>query len=513
MVDLKKDFGASGNGKEMSIDNKTNTLDHRAFEAAADFINARGGNVKLRIPYGTYVIGHQVFIQGKINHHNRSGNGENASFDGFEALLLRKVSNVVIEGVLSSKGVLPELLYKKGMRFGLFETVRGEKTSKGPEPGTTNLYLDNTNQQRAHIGNTISLMGCNNVVIKNIEIDGNAAAFTLGGNFGRGRNPFENYHTGIYITSCSSVQVLNLFVHEMGLDGIAVKDAGSGWPTSQHILIKDCVVRRNGRNGFSWLSGRGINVVNSEFSEMGTGIVSTEPAAGIDIEAEVSDPEGAPSSGNFNNCLIRDNQWLALAAGVAVSGSRKLPSSKMSFINCTFIGSRNNIADIESNEYRFESCNFYGMLYLRNNSEDEKNATGFLNCSFSNIYKGKRMAGDFFIANVGAKRTSFRKCSFTGFDQRIFDMDNAEMICGDYKSYPQYEDCIFKCYIREITDNWFKTSGLGGKTKYKNNTFYYNALYPFFNDTSCGNMGAQDLGGNTYIPLSKAEIIKKFNGN
>lgn len=506
-LDLKKDFAAVGNGRENSRENSSTTSDHLAFEAAADFINARGGFVKLLIPYGTYVVGKQVFNGGKINHYKKYGWGENASFDGFDVLLLIKAKNVVVEGVLSKGGLKPKLVYKAGLKFGLFETTKGSINKSNAEPGTTNLYLDKTNKQRAHIGNTFSFINCSDIVLRNIEVNGNAGAFTLGGNFGRGKNPIENYHSGIYISSTSSVQLLDLTLYDLGLDGIAIKDMGDGSPYSDNILIRNCVVTRNGRNGLSWLSGRNVRIMDSEFSEMGRGPISTEPAAGIDIEAETQDEKNVPAWGSFNNCIIKNNQWLGLAGGIAVMNGKKMPSKKMNFQHCVFVGAYNSVADIESDEYAFDSCSFYGQVYLRNNSAQEKDATVFTNCSFSNVYKGMRMAGNVLIANVGARRTSFRRSVFAGYDQRIFNMDNSTFSCGDYKSYPVYEDCIFKCYLTAITDGWFKTSGLGGKTSYKGNTFYYNALYPFFNDTYCGNMGAQDLGGNKYIPLKKEEII------
>lgn len=506
-LNLKKDFGARGNGKNNDAENFTTTADHLAFEAAADFINARGGYVKLVIPFGTYVIGKQVFNGGRINHYKKYGRGENVSFDGFDALLLIKARNVSIEGLLSKSREKPKLIYKARLKFGLFETGKGDINKNKAEAGTTNLYLDKTNAQRANVGNTVVLIGCRNIVLNNIEINGNSSAFTLGGNYGRGKNPYENFHTGIYITSSSSIQLLNLSIHDLGLDGIIIKDGGDSLGFSENILIQDCIIKKNGRNGFSWLSGRGVKVVNSEFSEMGFGLISTEPTAGIDIEGETIFPEDAPSQGDFRGCIVKDNKWLALAAGVAVMEGKKMPSKKMNFKNCVFVGSYNSIADIESDEYRFDSCDFYGMLYLRNNSPEEKNATAFTKCNFSSVYKGKKVPGDVLIANVGARRTSFRKCIFLGFDKRIFDMDNTTFVCGDYKSYPIYEDCIFKCYLKEITDGWFKTSGMGAKTSYKGNTFYYNSLYPFFNDTYAGNMCAQDLGGNKYIPLKKEEII------
>ena len=53
-----KSFGAKGNGK---------TNDQKAFQKAAAYFNNRGGNGKLIISKGIYIIGKQTFTGGKPN--------------------------------------------------------------------------------------------------------------------------------------------------------------------------------------------------------------------------------------------------------------------------------------------------------------------------------------------------------------------------------------------------------------------------------------------------------------
>src|SRR5258705_12123316 len=53
-----KSFGAKGDGKNN---------DQAAFQKAADYFNKRGGNGKLIISKGTYIVGKQSFTGGKQN--------------------------------------------------------------------------------------------------------------------------------------------------------------------------------------------------------------------------------------------------------------------------------------------------------------------------------------------------------------------------------------------------------------------------------------------------------------
>ncbi len=507
-LDLKKDFGASGNGKINYCDSNTSTADHKAFESAAEFINRRGGNIKLIVPYGNYVVGKQIFNGGKVNHYVKYGwEGEYAAIDGYDCMLLIKVKNVTIEGVLSKNGSKPVITYRKSLKYGLFSSVDGSAVPSNLVSKNNNLYSDKTQRQRAYIGNCFMLYRCSVISISNLSIDGNSNNFVLGGKYGKGSNPYEIPHNAFSILNSKIISIFKVDIKNLGLDGIIIKDSGSdSLHTVDNITISNCIVKANGRLGLAWLTGTNVKIINCEFSEMGTGRISTEPCAGIDIEGETIFDKNIPANGEFIKCTIKDNYWLGLAAGVASLNGKLIRSRNMKFRDCIFIGSKNMIADIESDGYKFDSCSFYGQLYLRNNSSNIEYATKFNNCSFSNFYQGKKMKGSFLIANASAKRTSFLNCRFTSYGERIFLMDNNGFECGEYKSYPVFENCFFKNYIDSLDDGWFKTSGLGSKTAYKNNSFYFNAAYPFINDTYSGNMCAQDLGGNKYIVLSKKEI-------
>ena len=73
-------FGAKGDGK---------TNDHDAFVKAANYFNNRGGNGKLIIPKGTYIVGKQEYYAGK--------NGKPA-YLGVDLLHFKNVNNLSVEG-------------------------------------------------------------------------------------------------------------------------------------------------------------------------------------------------------------------------------------------------------------------------------------------------------------------------------------------------------------------------------------------------------------------------------
>src|SRR4051794_2565905 len=84
MVRDIKSFGAKGDGK---------TNDHDAFEKAAAYFNARGGNGKLVISKGTYIVGRQTFTGGKPGK---------PAYDGENLLHFIKIKNFVVTGVANS---------------------------------------------------------------------------------------------------------------------------------------------------------------------------------------------------------------------------------------------------------------------------------------------------------------------------------------------------------------------------------------------------------------------------
>ena len=101
-------FGAHGDGI---------TNDQEAFQKAADYFNKRGGNGKLIIPTGVYIVGKQQF---------NSNTTKEAVYQGSDLLAFKNVHDLVIEG-----GAHTIIKYANGLRYGSFNPVTGLPNSNG----------------------------------------------------------------------------------------------------------------------------------------------------------------------------------------------------------------------------------------------------------------------------------------------------------------------------------------------------------------------------------------------
>eukprot|EP01050_Picozoa_sp_SAG11_P009078 SAG11_NODE_833_length_6943_cov_4.544126_1_plen_91_part_10 len=77
--------------------------------------------------------------------------------------------------------------------------------------------------------------------------------------------------------SAQDIKLSNLHITESGGDGIFIFGA-------RDVIIRDCIVDRHYRQGMSIISGFNVLVQNCTFADTN----GTEPAAGIDIEADYS---------------------------------------------------------------------------------------------------------------------------------------------------------------------------------------------------------------------------------
>jgi Pectate lyase superfamily protein len=118
--DIKKDFGAKGDGK---------TNDHEAFRRAAKYIMARKGNVKLLIPNGTYIVGKKLDKPMRIK--NNFWYDENFDIpDSIDLVRLKNCSNISFIG--GSKTILK---VQNGVKFGSFDPITGAvPNSQSPQP-------------------------------------------------------------------------------------------------------------------------------------------------------------------------------------------------------------------------------------------------------------------------------------------------------------------------------------------------------------------------------------------
>lgn len=414
-----KSFGAKGDGK---------TNDHEAFQRAAAFFNQRGGYGKLVISKGIYIVGKQI--------HNQDIKTRNL-FTGQDLLHFTKVKHLSIEGVNQ-----PLIQYKDSLRFGSFVPATGE-----PYKNSGNFFKPD---YAAVIRNAIELTDCQNIVISNLELDGNNRAMILGGQWGDiGR---QLPHSGLWIINSINVTVTNLNVHHFGLDGIALSNATSNRKVKDGIVISNCRFEYNARQGLSWVGGNDLTVTKSSFNHTGKGKFSSAPTAGVDIEAEVATVSG----GRFIDCQFLNNGGCGI---VADSG----PSSDCTFVRCLFWGVDQWSAWVRKPAFRFDSCTFHGSFVHGFAAENDHDATKFSNCFFEDQpYNGKGPYGGFLIESNYAKRMRFDNCTFKANNKALAWLSAVP----NSKSEERYQFIRCKLYYKGETV-WLNDNIFCRETSYK----------------------------------------------
>jgi hypothetical protein len=369
-----KAFGAKGDGK---------TNDQAAFERAADFFNKRGGNGKLIISKGTYIVGKQVISKGT---NDRFG------FQGEDVLHFSGIRNFAIQGVSGSR-----IRYEGGLKYGAFNPETGQ-----PHPSSG--YFVNR-LFGASLGHCIFLDNAENVNVSSIELDGNNQRVILGGSYGDVGRQLPHY--GIFIQNSKGITIDSVNLHHFALDGICV--ANKPTISRDKIRLLNSSFEYNARQGFSWIGGNDLYVKNCKFNHTGKAKFNSAPGAGVDIEAEY----GPNRNAVFDNCEFVDNTGCAMVADSGDSGD-------CSFTNCTFWGVDNWSIWVNKPGFTFRGCRIYGSIVHGHDSPNEQEATKYINCHFEDKpYNGRPAFGAFLIEINNRKYLLFDNCTFIANTKKL----------------------------------------------------------------------------------------------
>jgi Right handed beta helix region len=443
-------FGVKGDG----VSN-----DHDGFMKAAEYINQRGGNCKLVIPKGKYIIGKQL---------------QNSTylFTGLHALELSNCQNVTIDG----KGA--EIIFKDNLYFGSFDPVTKLKFD-----GAGSVFADP--KYAATGGSFLLLKNCDHIQLLNLEVDGNCDKAIVGGRYGD--VGIQLPYIGVFAIYCTNLLVQNCSFHHFGQDGMMLKNntpQGEATPNSNVQLINSHF-DHNGRQGFSWCGGVGLKAINCSFSHTGDGKIQSAPGAGCDIEAE----ETFIKQGVFNDCIFENNYGVGL---VADSG----PSRDVQFNNCTFWGNRNWSNWCNKPSFTYSNCNFYGCSVHAFDAKTADEATKYLHCNFEDkLYKGQKVFGDFVFMVNQKKRLQLIDCTFTSNYSKLFWYDgiaaysnaekplvkNCRFILNNNTMIPKLEYALVLTACN-IQDNQFQIKNK--KVGFVKNNFYLSANTDLGNNTN-----------------------------
>jgi hypothetical protein len=253
----------------------------------------------------------------------------------------------------------------------------------------------------------ILIEGCQAPIeISDLELDGNIERLQIGGRYGdKGR---QIPATGLLlIDNRQGESVIRVFSHHHGLDGAMIDGADR---TAARSRFSHFVARHNGRQGMSIIAGRGYDFEDCEFSHTGRTVVTSAPAAGVDIEAEKSPPIRDLS---FTRCRFIDNAGVGM---VADSGD----SEGVRFSDCLFVGTTSWSAWPKKPRFTFDRCIFVGAVVHAFADEDPARATQFKACRFTDdprmsptgkVFQGGKAGGP--IVNLArSQNILFDGCSF-----------------------------------------------------------------------------------------------------
>ncbi|WP_185445056.1 right-handed parallel beta-helix repeat-containing protein [Kribbella qitaiheensis] len=335
-VDVQADCGAAGDGV---------TNDSAAFRQAALTLQAAGGGT-LVIPAGIYVVGEQVHTSGVTPYY-----------------VAQPVFSVHDLDLVDIQGNGAVLRLADGLHYGSFDPNTG---------AVANPTTQSTLPERAcKTGNILEFTQCQNVTINDLEIDGRSDHLVLGGPWGDNGRQLPG--SGIWLQKCSEVQIVDVTTHHHPLDGVYIAWAGlTGTdPATPHTLTR-VVSEYNGRQGLSWVGGRGLTCTDCSFSHTGRGALSSAPAAGLDIE-----PQGTVCrDGRFENCHFEDNAGVGMLAAAGDGGYT-------TFVDCTFWGTTNYSIWCRRPYLAFEGCTVRGSAVHTYGSAVAAEATQFTSCTFA----------------------------------------------------------------------------------------------------------------------------------
>ncbi len=375
-----RDHGAKGDGR---------TDDTTAFQQAAAALQKAGGGT-LVIPTGIYLVGRQHHVDGQYPYYQHEPIVE-----------LHDLAGVHIRGM---RGTI--LRTPAGLRYGSFDKDTGAALSPPPS------FVDR--QSCAQVGSMIALANCRDVVIEDLELDGNAEHLILGGSWGDTGRQLLAY--GIWLYNNRDVVVRRVHTHHHGLDGIAI-----GWsglkdtdPSTPHEL-EAVVSEYNGRQGLSWVGGRGLTARNCKFNHTGRGSFASAPSAGLDIEAE----DSVCRDGLFIDCEFINNRGCAMAADSGDGGYSR-------FVNCTFWGTTAWSVWAAKPGLAFEHCQIFGSIVHGRGHDNPELATRYTDCTFEDReWPGGGVYRSAAVVMQQGKNVTFERCTIIANQTRALYIDTS----------------------------------------------------------------------------------------
>jgi hypothetical protein len=366
-------YGAAGDGS---------TNDTAAFQALAADVNALGGGVRILIPEGkTYIVGEQTLA---------GATGLGYSYAPESILRFEDCTKPIfieLRGTLKQAG---------GQRYGSFDPVTGAVFNPGALPFLNGDY-------RASLAEMIVAIDCSGgLYISGAgKLDGNDTGMTLGGFWGDTGRQLTGSGLALYSTG-GRVEGARLVNH--CLDGMIIGDNGlTEAAAGRPVTLVDVECDYNGRQGLSWVGGRGLTAINCRFlrTQRSTSGIATSPGAGLDIEAENS----VCRDGHFIDCIFADNGGAGMVADTG-------DSADVLFTRCQFYGTTYYSVWPKKPRFRFDDCLFSGEALGNYSTAVRTDRTVFSGCLFKPAaWRGRPIYGGQLMDLSASVQAEF--CHFT----------------------------------------------------------------------------------------------------
>lgn len=413
VVNVREQCGAKGDGM---------ADDTEAFHQAAALIQKAGGGT-LVIPKGVYRVGRQRHVP-----------GETPYYQGADIFAVRNLEFLRIVGNKATLKITP------GLRFGSFDAQTGQPLAPTPP------FYDG--KAVAAVGNLVSATGCRNVIIEDLTLDGSSDTLTVGGMWGDTGRQLPG--SGLVLYNNGRVRIRGVHSHHHALDGAIIGWTGlkeSAAPTPHEL--RNCVFEFNGRQGLSWVGGRGLTARKCRFAFTGRGKLSSAPGAGVDIEAE----ESVCRDGLFEECEFWDNAGCGMVADSGNGGYTR-------FVRCSFWGTTSWTVWSLKPGLVYDNCRFHGSAVHTIGSPNPELATRFKNCRFEDrrptgndrVYRG---SGYLMETDGGGENVLFENCTFTAKASRSLWFGGAAgrgrfANCTFVHRYAKNAPGEFACVLRNV---------------------------------------------------------------
>lgn len=322
-------FGALGDGR---------TNDTVAFAALSALLQFGGGGTVTLRAGATYIVGRQTL------------GGAPGIYSWAPDPIIR-CHGATRPVIVNGQGA--RLKAARGLRYGTFNPVTGRPlATKAPYLGAFAAAGRASPEERAspYVG-MIDIESCTaGYTIRDVTLEGSIANLILGGEWGDIARQIPGSGLSLLLNS-GPVLIENVVSDFHAWDGALFCHNSTPADARHPIRITRYRARNNGRQGFSLTGGLGATFTDCEFARTGRTRYRTEPAAGIDIEAEQG---RIIRDAIFVRCTVSDN------AGAGFLGSVN-DAERITCRDCTFVGTTSPAIYNSRPGSRYYGCTIVGQ--------------------------------------------------------------------------------------------------------------------------------------------------------